>query len=161
MCFCEECEPMRSFQLCSCGTKGSHALVDLLNPFLRLSLLREGPATQDRTHRPPVRKSLFLGETESGFTTFLGATPLTTELIEHRRTTQGIAEAKGMRHVLRQGHRLIGPCESLVRIAKPPQRQRGMATAHHARVLPIEEHRGAVLLGIIKRYALCQMRVRL
>src|SRR6266487_4041913 len=36
-----------------------------------------------------------------------------------------------------------------------------MATAHHARVLPIEEHRGAVLLGIIKRYALCQMRVRL
>src|SRR5947208_2885373 len=97
---------------------------------------------QDSTHRHPVRKSLIRGKADGGFGVLLGSTHLTTKLIEPRRKTQGIAEAKGMRRVLRQGHRLIVPCQPLVRIAKRPQRMGGMAAAHHACVLPIEERRG-------------------
>src|SRR5437773_3576116 len=48
--------------LCSCGTKGYQALMDLLDPLLGLSLVRQRPAVQDRTVRPPVRKSRFRGE---------------------------------------------------------------------------------------------------
>ena len=39
--------------LCSCGTMGSEALVQLLDAFLRLSLVRPCPAVQDRTITPP------------------------------------------------------------------------------------------------------------
>ncbi len=59
---------------------------------------------------------------------------------------QGKRQAKGMRHSLRQGHRLLALRQRLVRIAQEPQRPRSIAAAHHTRILPIEERRahGAV-----------------
>src|SRR3989442_11505897 len=110
--------------------------------------------------RPPILKSLFLGETDSGFSTLLGRTHLTAELMKHGSKAQAITKTIGVYNVLRQGHRLIVPCQSLVRIAKGPQRRGSKVMARHASVLPIEERLGAVLLGIIERYALCHMRAR-
>ena len=67
---------------------------------------------------------------------------------------------KGCATLLRQGHRLVAPRQPLVRIAQVPQRPRGKAVANHASVLPIEERRGAVLLGIVERDTLRKVRVR-
>src|SRR5262245_60119465 len=151
---------MRSCQLCPCGTIGSRALRDLLDAFLRLSLVCQRPAVQDSTECHLVGKTLFLRKADEGFGTLLGGTLLAAELMEHGSSLQGIPQTIGVDNVLRQGHRLLVPCQSLVRIAKMPQRQGGMAAAHHARVLPIKERRGTVLLGIVERYTLCQMRAR-
>jgi hypothetical protein len=74
--------------------------------------------------------------------------------MEDSSMTQSITQAKGMRTLLRQGHRLVVPRQPLVRIAKPPQRPGGTAEANHASVLPIEERRGAVLLGVVERHTL-------
>src|SRR5215475_14690581 len=62
-----------------------------------------------------------------------------------------------MRHLLCQGHCLVAPRQPLVRIAKIPHRKGAIAVASHARVLAIEERRGAVLLGIIEYYTLRKM----
>ena len=80
--------------------------------------------------------------------------------MEHGSTAQGKTQAKGVRTLLRQGHRLVAPRQPLVRIAQEPQRPGGIAVANHTSVLPIEERRGAVLLGIVERYTLCKVRVR-
>ena len=65
-----------------------------------------------------------------------------------------------MRNLLRQGHRLVALRQPLVRIAQEPQRPGGKAVAHHPSVLPIEERRGTVLLGIVERDTLRKVRVR-
>src|SRR5438067_13769935 len=59
MCFCEERQIRRSCDLCSCGTIRRQALSDLLDAFLRLSLVCQRPGTHERTDRHPVGKSLF------------------------------------------------------------------------------------------------------
>src|SRR4029453_4134226 len=122
--------------------------------------MRQRPTVQQRTHRPPVRKSLFCGEAEGGFGTLLGSLPLPAELMEPGSNAPGIRQAKGVRTLLRQGHRLVVPCQPLVRIAKTPQRAGTNAMAKHTRVLPIEDRRGVMLLGVIERYPLRQVRVR-
>src|SRR5438445_65876 len=136
MCLSEKRKVIRLIYLCSCGTKGSQALLDLLDPFPGLSLLCQCPAAQNSTHRPPVRKSLVRGKADGGFCTILGETYLAAELMDHGSNAQGKTEAKGVCNLLRQGQRLIVPCQPLVRIAKVPQRPGGMAAAHHTRVLP-------------------------
>src|SRR5262245_8325980 len=155
ICLGEQRQKIRSPFLCSCGTPGCQALVELLNPFLRLSLLRQRPAVQERTGCHPGWKSLFRGETDSGFRSLLGRTHLPTELMEKGSKAQDITQTRWVDHGLRQGHRLLVPCQPLLRIPQRPQRPGGMAAAHHACVLPIEERQGTVPLGIIKRYALC------
>ena len=80
--------------------------------------------------------------------------------MEHGSKAQGKTQAKGVRTLLRQGHRLVAPRQPLVRIAKIPQRPGGIAAANHASVVPIEERRGAVLLGVVEGYPLCKVRVR-
>ena len=40
--------------------------------------------------------------------------------------TQGKRQAKGVRQLLRQGHRLVAPLQGLVRIAQKPQGQGGI-----------------------------------
>src|SRR5215831_3056979 len=75
--------------------------------------------------------------------------------------TQGITQTEGVRALLRQCHRLLTLRQPLVRIAKNAQRTSRKALAHHASVLPMQERRGAVLLGIIERYTLRKMGVRL
>src|SRR5262249_58938819 len=97
---------------------------------------------------------------DEGFGALLDSTSLAAVLMERRRTKQGITQTIGMCTLLCQGHRLIVSCQSLVRIAKEPQRYGGMAAAHHTSVLSIEERKGAVLLGIIERHVLYQMGIR-
>src|SRR5215510_14411830 len=87
---------------CSRGTKGSQALGELLDPFLGLScLLRQSPATHERTSRYPLRKSLFRGKSDRRCSAFLDSTPLTTELMEQGRMTQDETQTQGVRHLLR------------------------------------------------------------
>src|SRR6516165_5817032 len=74
--------------------------------------------------------------------------------------TQGAIQAEGVRTLLRQGYRLVVPCQPLVRIPKRPERPSGVATANYTRLLPMLEYRGVVLLGIVKGYTLCKVRVR-
>src|SRR6266851_8880132 len=50
---------------------------------------------------------------------------------------------------------------SLRRIPQQPQRRSGTQVAHDARIVPIEERRSAVLLGIVQRDTLRQMSVRI
>src|SRR5215831_5814504 len=140
---------------------GSQALVDLLGPFLRLSLLRQCPASHHSTNRPPARKSLFRGEADGGFCALLGSTHLAAELMEHGSKAQSKTQAKEVRILLRQRYRLLAPSQPLVRIPQRPQRPRGKDVTHHTSVFPIKECRGAVLLGVIERHTLCKVRVRL
>src|SRR5262245_12260734 len=119
---------------------GSQALMELLDTFFDLSLMRKGPATQDSTLRPPVRKSLGRGKADRCFDTLLGATYPTTEGMEYGSEKQGKTQAKGMCTLLRQRHRLLAPCQPLVRISQRPERPSGKDVANHPRVLPMLEH---------------------
>src|SRR5262245_61623147 len=152
--FCEERKKIRSCYFCSCRTPGCQALGDLLYPFLHVSLMCQCPATQERTERSPVRKSLFLGEADGRFGALLGRTHLTTELMEHGSQAQGISQAKGVHTLLRQRYRLTASRQPLVRIAEMPQCPSGIAMTHHPRVFSIEECRATVLLGIVERHPL-------
>src|SRR5215475_2859270 len=101
---------------------GLQALRDLLVPFLHLSLVRQRPAAEHSTARPPERKPLFRGEEDGRFSTFLGATHLAAELMEHGRKDQSITQAKRVGNLLREGDRLLAPRQPLLRIAQYPQR---------------------------------------
>ena len=140
--------------------QGQQALAELLDSLPGLSMVRQRPAAQDRTDRPPVRKSLFRGEGNGGFGALLGGTSLAAELMDHGRIAQGKTQAKGVCNLVRQGHRLLATRQPLVRRAQVPQRPSGMDAAHHTSVLPIEDRRGVVLLGIVDLYTLRQVRVR-
>src|SRR5215510_3259889 len=80
--------------------------------------------------------------------------------MKHRRKEQSESQAKGMRHLLCQGHCLAAPCQPLIRIPQMPQRPGVMTPAYHASIRPIEKRVGAVLLAIVEGYALGQVRVR-
>src|SRR5215510_6799480 len=107
-------------------------LGELLDAFLRLSLVCQRPAVQHRTNRPKLRESMFLCEIDCGFGAFLGAMYLPTQLMEHSSTAQGKNEAMRACHLLRQGYRLLAPCERLVRIAQTPQYQSADVVERHA-----------------------------
>src|SRR5215467_2091437 len=140
---------------------GSQALVHLLDPFLRLSLVRECPATYDRTDCHPIRKTLFLRKAHRGFGAFLGPTRLATELMAYRRTTQGKVQAIRVCHLLCPGQCLVVACPRLVRRAQQPQHPSIIAAARHPSVLPIEERKGTVLLRIVQGYPLRKVGMRL
>src|SRR5262249_6765378 len=123
ICLGEECEKIRSRCLSSCSLKDAQALGELLDPFLRLSLVRQQrPAAQYSTECLPLRKSLFRGKAYGGVGALLGSTPLTAELMEYGSQAQGISQAIEIRTLLCQGQHLIVPCQSLVRRAQVPQR---------------------------------------
>src|SRR5215831_6262909 len=149
MCLSEERQKIRPQLLCSCGTIVHHALGDLLDAFLRLSLVCQRPATQDSTTRFPDGKSLFLSEADGGFDAFLGCLSLPTVLMEHGSNSQDITQAIGVRHLLCQRQRFAYLCLFLVRIPKIPQRPRVHGTANHLSVVPIEERIDTVLLGVV------------
>ena len=161
MCFGEERQKIRSALLCSCGTIGSQALVDLLDPFLRLSLVCQRPAAQDSTTRPPVRKSLFRGEADGGFGALLGGTaPRGGTDGTWQQQLKAKPRLKGCALCCARVTASLAPRQPLVRIAQIPQRPGVKAVANHPSVLPIEERRGAVLLGIVEGYPLRKVRVR-
>src|SRR5262249_28191105 len=155
-----ERQVIRSQVLCPCGTPSPQALLHLPDPFLDLSLAHQCPATQERTHCHPERKSLFRGEDTGGFRPLLSRPHLAAELMEQRGTAQSKGHAIGVRTLLCQGYRLVTLHQSLIRIAQYPQCPRGIVVTHHPRVFPIEERMGAILLGVVKSYALGTVRVR-
>src|SRR5262245_30808603 len=159
--FGEERKVIRSCYLCACGTIGSQALMELLDPFLDPSLVCQRPAAQDSTDRHEERKALFLGEAEVGFCTILGSLPLAAELMADCRTPHGDTQAKGVRQVLCQGHRFVNLRPPLVKIAKQPQRPSTIAAARHTSVLPIEERKGTVLLRGVQGDPLRKVGMRL
>ena len=118
---------MRPHDLCSCGTPGRQTLVHLLDSVLGLSLPRQRPAEQYRTSCSPVWKSLFRGEGDDGFGMFPGCLHPLAVLMECGSIVQGRTQAKGVRDLLRQDHRLVDLLQPLVRIAKKPQRPSGIA----------------------------------
>ena len=59
------------------------------------------------TPEDAIAKIQSLVDESGGFGTFLGSIPLATELMEYGRIAQGIPEAKGVRCLLRQCHRLL------------------------------------------------------
>src|SRR5262249_41444478 len=144
-----------------CGTIDRQALMHLLDPLTSLSLLCQRPAAHHSPDHHPERKSLVCGERDSGFCTFLGSTSLAAKLMEPGSTAQGISQAKGMGTLLPKGHRFVVPRQPLSRIAKIPQRPGGKAVTHYTSVLPIEQCRGTVLLGIVERYTLRKVCVRI
>ena len=64
----------------------------LLDPCLRLSLLHQCPAMQERPDRYPERESLFLGEDDGRFGVLLGETHLAAELMEDSSKAQGVSQ---------------------------------------------------------------------
>src|SRR5262249_37140837 len=94
------------------------------------------------------------------FRALLGSVPFTAELMEHGSTTHGNTQAKGVCNLLRQRHRLLALRQLLVRIAQEPQRPGAKAVAHHTRVIPMQERRGTMLLGVVECNTLRKMRVR-
>src|SRR5262249_23856863 len=125
-----------------------------------LSLPCQCPAAQDRRHYHRLRKSLLCCEPDAGFRARLGSVLFTAELMEHGSNTQGNAQAKGGRHLLCQGQCLLAPCQRLVRIAQYPEDMGVKAAAIHPQVLPIQERRSAVLLGVVEGYPLYEVRMR-
>src|SRR5262249_36900336 len=134
---------------------------ELRDSCLRLSVVHQRPAVEKRTKRHPERKSLLRRKADGGFSTFLGATYLTTELMEHGSTGQDPTQAKRVGNLLCEGHRLLALREPLGRIAQTPQRPGSKALANHPSVLAIEERRGTVLLGVVKGYPLRKVCVRI
>src|SRR5262249_38840360 len=111
--------------------------------------------------RYPVWKSLFHGKSNGVFGVFLGAMRLAKEQMEHRSRIQGTPQAIGVCNLLRQNYRFLAPRQRLVRITQVPQHTSSKAMAHHPSVLAIEKRIGAVLLGVVERYTLRKMCVRI
>src|SRR5687767_1253363 len=65
-----------------------------------------------------------------------------------------------MRHLLGLGVRSMQSSQSLVGIAQQPEGHARYAVATHDRVVPIEDSERAMLLRIVEREALLQVRVR-
>src|SRR5262249_16382184 len=131
----EECEKIQSHLLSACGTMGSQALLELRDPVLRLSLLRQCPAEYDSTVRHPEGKALFLRQGRGGFSALLSSPPFTAKVIKHRSDTQSDIQTQGVCKLPRQGHRLVALRPPLIRIPQQPEYQRGIAMANHPRVL--------------------------
>src|SRR5262249_36834754 len=89
-------------------------------------------------------------DNDARFSTLVHCTHLAAELMEYRRTTQGMTQAKRVRTLLCQRHRLLTSHQPLIRIAKYPQRPSGVDVANHASILPIEERRGTMLRGVVQ-----------
>src|SRR5262245_23580358 len=105
--------------------QGSQALIDLRHPFLRLSLLSEGPAVQARIYCLQERKSLFSGEANSGFGALLRCLHLLATLMKQRRMTEGSTQVKRVVELLCQPHRFVTPRQSLGWIPQQPRRPSG------------------------------------
>src|SRR5262249_7501515 len=105
---------------------------------------------QESTTRPPVRKPLLRSDAEGGVHVLLGGLRLPAELMDHGSKVQGEAQAKRVGTLPRQGHRLVIPCQPLLRIAQMPQRPGVMTRADYTSIFAIAEGRDTVLLGVVE-----------
>src|SRR5712692_8538795 len=68
---------------------------------------------------------------------------------------QGCSQTRGVRQILGQDNRLVAPLQGLVRMAKQPQGPGRIEPAAHPGVMPaVENSMRAMLLGVVKGYAL-------
>ena len=76
------------------------------------------------------------------------------------RIGQSVTQAEWVRQLPSQLHPVLRFCDCLIRIAKQPQRPGRNGPAAHPRVMPaIEKSMVPVLLGIVQREALLQVRL--
>src|SRR5262245_64435422 len=78
--------------------------------------------------------------------------------MQHGRIVEGSRQAEGVRQLLGQGDRLITPPEGLVWIAELPEGPGAIGEAPHPKVHAIAEGQMVVLLALIERYPLLQVR---
>ena len=82
-----------------------------------------------------------------------------TELMDHRRMTEGIRQAEGVRQLLGEGERLVDVLEGLGRVAQQLHDPgRNGAAPHHGVRRMIQEGPRTVLLGVIEDDAVLQVR---
>ena len=114
ICFGEQRQKIGPIELCARRTQGAQALGELLDPFLRLSLVRQGPAAQESTDCLPLRKSLVRGKADGASARSWVKQYLAAERMEDGRKHQGVTyRLKGCATCLRQGHRLATPRQRL------------------------------------------------
>jgi hypothetical protein len=81
--------------------------------------------------------------------------------MEPGRKVQGKRQVEGVRQFLRPRQRFVAAPQGLVWIAQYPQSLGDPDSAPHSGVVPVVEHLGAVLLGVIERDPLLPMRAGL
>src|SRR5262249_50000067 len=148
----------RPCYLCPCGPKSSEPLVELGNSLLPLSLHGQRPTSHGHANRQELWKPLLAGERHTCLCPLLGGVSLPTGVMQHGRIVEGSRQAEGVRQVLGQGDRLVAPCEGLVWIAELPEGPGAIGEAPHPQVHAIAEGQMMVLLAIIERYPLLQVR---
>ena len=79
------------------------------------------------------------------------------QLLEPGSKIEGKSEAKGVRQLLGEGERVVDAPQGLLWTAKMPQRQGLKGEAVHPGVIAIQKGVGAMLLAMIKSYALLQV----
>ena len=78
--------------------------------------------------------------------------------MQHGRIIQGSRQAEGVRQLLGQRDRFVAPREGLFRIAELPEGPGDIGAAPHPQVHAITEGQMMVLLAIIERQPLLQVR---
>src|SRR4029450_4657382 len=79
------------------------------------------------------------------------------QLMEPGSKDEGNDEAIGVRQLLGEGERVVDSPQGLVWIAEIPQWQRHKGETVHSGVICIQKGVGAMLLGMVERYALLQV----
>ena len=78
--------------------------------------------------------------------------------MEHGSKVQSHDQAEGVRQLLRPRQRFVEAPQGLVWIAQHPQGLGNKDSTPHSGVVPVAEYVGAVLLRVIERDSLLQMR---
>jgi hypothetical protein len=112
----------------------------------------------DCPRRDPLRQRLLARERDHRLGPLLGSLPVPAELMDPTGTVQSKDQAMRVRQLLSQGEHFITSFERLIRVAEQPENPRRIGEAKHSRIVPIESHMRAVLLGIIVCYPLLQVR---
>src|SRR5262245_12596542 len=128
------------------------------NPLLPLSLPSQCPASHDHSYRQILWKSLLTGERHACLCPLLGGLLLSAVVMQHSGIVEGSRQAEGVRQLPGEGDRLIVPREGLVWIAEMPEGPGDIGEAPHPKVYAIAECERMVLLAIIERESLLQVR---
>ena len=123
-----------------------------------MPLLSQRPAAENRPARDPERKSLLGREAQRGLCPLPSRARLSAELMDHGREVQGVREAEGVSQLLGLGQRVVDAFQGLVGIAKQPPGPGEIDQAAYPGVITVAERMGAVLLRVVERDALLEVR---